>query len=32
MTMCVIPFIIPDIVKLIAAVIIGERARELVKT
>ena len=32
MTMCVIPFIIPDIVKLIAAVIIGERARKLVKT
>lgn len=32
MTMCVIPFIIPDIVKLIGAVIIGERARKLVKT
>ncbi|MCR4689467.1 MAG: biotin transporter BioY [Saccharofermentans sp.] len=29
--MCVIPFIIPDIVKLIAAVIIGERAGRIVK-
>ena len=28
---CVIPFIIPDIVKLIAAVVIGERARKLVR-
>lgn len=28
---CVIPFIIPDIVKLIAAVFIGERARKIVK-
>ena len=32
MTSCVIPFIIPDIIKLIAAVILGERARKLVKT
>lgn len=31
MTMCVIPFIIPDAVKLIAAVVIGERAGKLVK-
>jgi biotin transport system substrate-specific component len=31
MTMCVIPFIIPDAVKLIAAVLIGERAGKLVK-
>ena len=28
---CVIPFSIPDIVKLIAAVVIGERARKLVR-
>lgn len=28
---CVIPFIIPDIVKLIAAVVTGERARKLVR-
>ena len=28
---CVIPFIIPDIVKLIVAVVIGERARKIVK-
>ena len=31
MSWCVIPFIIPDIVKLIAAVVIGERARKLVR-
>lgn len=31
MSLCVIPFIIPDIVKLIAAVVIGERARKLVR-
>ena len=31
MTMCVIPFLIPDAVKLIAAVVIGERAGKLVK-
>ena len=31
MTWCVLPFIIPDIVKLIVAVIIGERAGKLVK-
>ena len=29
---CVLPFIIPDIIKLIVAVIIGERARKLVKS
>ena len=29
---CVLPFIIPDIVKLITAVVIGERARKLVKS
>ena len=29
---CVLPFIIPDIVKIIVAVIIGERARKLVKS
>ena len=28
---CVIPFIIPDIVKMIVAIVIGERARKLVK-
>ena len=28
---CVIPFIIPDIVKLIAAVVTGERARKLIR-
>ena len=28
---CVFPFIIPDIVKLVVAVVIGERARKLVK-
>jgi len=31
MEMCVIPFIIPDIVKLIVAVLIGERAGRVVK-
>lgn len=31
MSWCVIPFIIPDVVKLIAAVITGERARKLVR-
>lgn len=31
MSWCVIPFIIPDIVKLIVAVVIGERASKLVK-
>lgn len=31
MNLCVLPFIIPDIVKLIVAVIIGERAGKLVK-
>ena len=29
---CVLPFIIPDIIKLVVAVIIGERARKLVKS
>jgi len=29
---CVIPFIIPDTVKLVIAVVIGERARKLVRT
>ena len=29
--MCVVPFIIPDVVKLIAAVAIGERARRFVR-
>ena len=28
---CVIPFIVPDIVKLIVAVVIGERAGKLVR-
>lgn len=28
---CVLPFIVPDIVKLVVAVMIGERARKLVK-
>ena len=32
MSWCVIPFIIPDIVKLAVAVIIGERAGKLVKS
>ena len=31
MSLCVLPFIIPDIVKLAAAVIIGERAGKLVR-
>ena len=31
MTWCVLPFIIPDIVKLIVAVIIGERAGRLIR-
>ncbi len=31
MTLCVVPFIIPDAVKLAAAVIIGERAGKLVR-
>lgn len=31
MSLCVIPFIIPDVVKLAAAVIIGERAGKLVR-
>lgn len=31
MTWCVMPFIIPDVVKLIVAVIIGERAGKLVR-
>ena len=31
MSWCVVPFIIPDIVKLIVAVAIGERARKLVR-
>ena len=31
MTWCVIPFIVPDIVKMAFAVVIGERARKLVK-
>lgn len=31
MSWCVLPFVIPDIVKLVAAVIIGERAGKLVK-
>ena len=31
MTWCVVPFIIPDAVKLAAAVIIGERAGKLVR-
>lgn len=29
---CVLPFIVPDIVKLVTAVVIGERARKLVKS
>ncbi|MBQ6018529.1 MAG: biotin transporter BioY [Clostridiales bacterium] len=31
MSWCVLPFIVPDTVKLIAAVIIGERSRKLLK-
>ncbi|MBR4914228.1 MAG: biotin transporter BioY [Clostridiales bacterium] len=31
MTWCVIPFIIPDIVKMAAAVLIGERASKLIR-
>jgi biotin transport system substrate-specific component len=31
MTWCVLPFIIPDIIKLIVAVVIGERAGRLVR-
>ena len=31
LSLCVIPFIVPDIVKLIVAVVIGERARKLVR-
>ena len=32
LSMCVIPFIIPDIVKLIVAAIIGERAAKIVRS
>jgi biotin transport system substrate-specific component len=31
MTLCVVPFIIPDVIKLIVAVVAGERAGKLVK-
>lgn len=31
MTWCVIPFIIPDIVKMVVAVLIGERASKLIR-
>ena len=31
MTWCVLPFIIPDLVKIVFAVVIGERAGRLVK-
>lgn len=32
MSLCVFPFIIPDVIKLVAAVIIGERAAKIVRS